>query len=370
MIRTLLFLLLIASTLFSQDSLIFVIRVDDIYSRNVTYPAGIIPFQQAVEQRGGKVTWAVMPHRLIENMNLNGNLSAELRSTIAAGHEISQHGYIHICQRCGQSSHEMYCTTQSYHYPYQDQMALIRQGMELLRDSVGVAPFSFVPPGHQADSVTFQVLLDSSFQFISTTGATKQNIYKNLYNLAPQNEYTWQITPDQYQSRLTSALADIRAKAQTNGYYCLLLHDPFIRPAYQDSIVLRWTGELLDSVNAEYGNKVRYRTLSEAAASFRGSLSGSSEEIAIVPDEMLLLQSYPNPFNPETRIRYRVITDGFADLRLYDVSGNELKILVKRDLVSGWYETVLDASSFSSGVYFLILRQAQTRTYHKILLLR
>lgn len=370
MIRTLLFLLLIASTLFSQDSLIFVIRVDDIYSRNVTYPAGIIPFQQAVEQRGGKVTWAVMPHRLIENMNLNGNLSAELRSTIAAGHEISQHGYIHICQRCGQSSHEMYCTTQAYHYPYQDQMALIRQGMELLRDSVGVAPFSFVPPGHQADSVTFQVLLDSSFQFISTTGATKQNIYKNLYNLAPQNEYTWQITPDQYQSRLTSALADIRAKAQTNGYYCLLLHDPFIRPAYQDSIVLRWTGELLDSVNAEYGNKVRYRTLSEAAASFRGPLSGSSEEIAIVPDEMLLLQSYPNPFNPETRIRFRTTEAGITQLSIYNLAGQEVKSILNEHLPAGWHHRNFHAAELPSGIYFALLRQNRFSTYHKILLIK
>lgn len=370
MMRFIIVLYFFNLALFPQDSLVFVIRVDDIYSRNVTYPAGILPFQYAAEQRGAKVTWAVMPHRLIENMNLNGNLSAELRATIAAGHEISQHGYIHICQRCGQSSHEMYCTTQSYHYPYQNQMDLIRQGMELLRDSVGVAPVSFVPPGHQADSVTYQVLLDSGFQYISTTGTTKRNIYKDLYNLAPHNEYTWQITPEQYQSRLASALADIRSKAQSTGYYCLLLHDPFIRPAYQDSIVIRWTGELLDSVNAEYGSKIRYRTLSEAAASFRGPLSGVSGEIAILPENMLLLQNYPNPFNPETTVRFKVIENGFTEMYVYDVTGNLVQTIVNEYMAAGWHEAVFNGTNLSSGLYLVQLRQKFHSTFHKLLLVK
>ncbi|MCK6614937.1 MAG: DUF2334 domain-containing protein [Ignavibacteriaceae bacterium] len=370
MMRYLFALYIFTQTLLPQDSLLFVIRVDDIYSRNVTYPAGILPFQHIVEQRGGKVTWAVMPHRLIEDMNLSGKLSAELRATIAAGHEISQHGYIHICQRCGQSSHEMFCTTQSYHFPYQNQMDLIRQGLEILRDSVGVVPVSFVPPGHQADSVTFQVLLDSSFQFISTTGPAKLNIYKNLYNLAPHNEYTWQITPEQYQSRLTSALADIRSKAQTDGYYCLLLHDPFIRPAYQDSIVLRWTGELLDSVNAEYGNKVRYRTVSQAAASFRGPLSSRKEEIAFAPENMLLLQSYPNPFNPVTTIHFRLIESGYTKLSIYNVAGEEIRVLLDENLPAGWHLQNFHAGDLTSGIYFVHLKQNRFNVYHKILLIK
>lgn len=370
MIRILLFTLILTTTLFSQDSLVFVIRVDDIYSRNTTYPAGILPFQHAVEQRGGKVTWAVMPHRLIENMNLSGKLSAELRSTVLAGHEISQHGYIHICTRCGQTSHEMYCSAQSFHFNYQQQSDLVRQGLELLRDSVGVVPVSFVPPGHQADSVTYQVLLDSGFQFLSSTVATKQNIYKNLYNLAPHNEYTWQITPEQYRSNMTSALADIRVKAASQRYYCLLLHDPFIRPAYQDSIVLRWTGELLDSVNAEYGSKVRYRTLSQAATSFRGPVSSTKEELAPVPEDIVLLQNYPNPFNPETRIKYRVLEDGFVELYIYDVTGKSLRTLVRENLAAGWYETDFDGTNFSSGIYLVRLRQKSQNTYHKLLRLR
>jgi hypothetical protein len=80
---------------FSQasDTLIFIIRVDDILSRNTTIqPRSIVPFQQTVEARGGKVSWAVIPHRLIEAQNLDGNLVKELIASATNGHEIAQHG--------------------------------------------------------------------------------------------------------------------------------------------------------------------------------------------------------------------------------------------------------------------------------------
>jgi len=42
----------------AADSLVVVIRVDDILSRKTTYqPRSILPFQEAVESRSGKVTW-------------------------------------------------------------------------------------------------------------------------------------------------------------------------------------------------------------------------------------------------------------------------------------------------------------------------
>ena len=69
------FILFFAHFVFAQDSLLFVIRVDDIQSRNTTIvPRSIKFFQSAVEKRGGKITWAVIPHRLIETQNQDGVL--------------------------------------------------------------------------------------------------------------------------------------------------------------------------------------------------------------------------------------------------------------------------------------------------------
>jgi len=61
-----------------SDTLWFLIRVDDIYFRSASYqnmsvPHNFTDFQSAVEEFGAKVTWGVIPHRLIEP--LNGSLA-------------------------------------------------------------------------------------------------------------------------------------------------------------------------------------------------------------------------------------------------------------------------------------------------------
>lgn len=351
-------ILLLSNFLYAQDSLIFVIRVDDIYSRSTVYiPQTIIPFQNAVESRGGKVTWGVMPHRLIENMNTQGNLSAELKATIQAGHEISLHGYIHICQNCNQSSHEMYCTTNSLHFPYLTQMNLIKQGLQILSDSVGVKPISFIPPGHAADSVTYSVLLDSSFTFISTTGPRKEYLFRNLYNLPAHSEFTWQLIQSQYNSRLTTALQQIRTNGLSDGYYCILLHDPFIRPSYENGIVINWISDLLDSLNNEYAGRIKYLTLSEAATFFSTPATGLDKNFVDIPSHFELMQNYPNPFNPSTQISFILPAEKFVTVKVYDIFGSEVIILLEENLNGGkhtvtWNGKSSEGISVSSGIYF------------------
>ncbi|MBE2279340.1 MAG: DUF2334 domain-containing protein [Ignavibacteriaceae bacterium] len=350
--------LFLSNFLYSQDSLIFVIRVDDIYSRSAVYiPQTIIPFQNAVESRGGKVTWGVMPHRLIENMNNQGNLSAELKATIQAGHEISQHGYIHICSKCNSSNHEMYCTATQFAFSYQVQMNLIKQGLKILRDSVGVKPVSFIPPGHAADSVTYSVLLDSSFTFISTTGPRKEYLFRNLYNLPAHSEFTWQLIQSQYNSKLTTALQQIRTNGLSDGYYCILFHDPFIRPSYENGIVINWISDLLDSLNNEYAGRIKYLTLSEAATYFSSPATGLDEIFADVPTEFEVMQNYPNPFNPSTQISFILPAEKFVSVKVYDIFGSEIIQLLEENLSGGkhtvtWNGKSTAGNSVSSGVYF------------------
>lgn len=68
-----------------------------------------------------------------------------------------------------------------------------------------------------------------------------------------------------------------------------------------------------------------------------------------------LIQNYPNPFNPTTKIGYALERDAFVTLKIYDVLGREVAVLVNNKLEAGTYETNWDASSFPSGVYFYTL---------------
>ncbi len=364
MIKNIFFLLLFSSiNLFAQDSLYFVIRVDDILSRNTTIlPRSIKHFQQAVEQRGGKVTWAVIPHRLIETQNQDGVLSKELRESLLNGHEVAMHGYNHICQSCSQSGHEMFCTTNNLHFSYSQQLQLINDGMQILFDSVNVIPKSFVPPGHAADTITYQVLIDKGFNWLSSVGGTKKYIYKTLYNLQQNNEYTWQLTTSQYYSKLNSALQDIRSMGAANGYYCLLLHDYFIRQGYSNGIVVNWIGELLDSLNYIYGNRIKYLTISEAANIFKQQGTTSLSDEKYLASDFQLYQNYPNPFNPTTKISFTIpaLTPSLSQgerviLKVYDMLGNEVATLVNEEKQPGQYEVEFTAKGVqSSGIRHLV----------------
>ncbi|HEY9166164.1 MAG TPA: T9SS type A sorting domain-containing protein [Candidatus Kryptonia bacterium] len=70
------------------------------------------------------------------------------------------------------------------------------------------------------------------------------------------------------------------------------------------------------------------------------------------PRSFSLLQNYPNPFNPSTTISYRVEMRSQVSLKVYNVLGEEVATLVNETKDPGEYSVKMDASRFSSGVYF------------------
>jgi len=346
----------------TQD-LIFVIRVDDILSRSTTIlPRSIQPFEQIVESRGGKITWGVIPHRLIETPNLDGALAAEIRASVEAGHEVSLHGYTHICQLCNQSSHEMYCSTQRTPFSYNEQKELFSKGLEILEEHIGVKPVSFIPPGHISDQTTNQVLHDSGFRYLSTA-IDRGFVTDSVYNLPVNGEYTWAITESNYLSNLTSALADIRTAAASTGVYALMLHDPFIRSGYQNGITLAWTGELLDSLNAEYGDRIQYKTLTEAGDFITERVSVALEKPVEAPTEFVLHQNYPNPFNATTQIPFTLNASSPVKIEVFSILGQSLGVLVEDVFSAGTHTVTFEAHGFSTGLYlYRITTPSATQT--------
>jgi pectate lyase len=78
------------------------------------------------------------------------------------------------------------------------------------------------------------------------------------------------------------------------------------------------------------------------------------------PVEYVLKQNYPNPFNPLTTIEYKTDTMEKVVLKVYDLSGKEIAILVNEPQVAGEYSIKFDASGLASGVYVYQLRVGST----------
>jgi hypothetical protein len=69
-----------------------------------------------------------------------------------------------------------------------------------------------------------------------------------------------------------------------------------------------------------------------------------------------LEQNYPNPFNPSTKIKYTIAQSGYVKLKVYDILGNEIEVLVNEIQSPGEYEVEFNMDNkFSSGVYFFQL---------------
>jgi hypothetical protein len=75
---------------------------------------------------------------------------------------------------------------------------------------------------------------------------------------------------------------------------------------------------------------------------------------ADLPAGYLLDQNYPNPFNPSTNISYELLNNSKVNLKIYDLLGREVAMLVNEEKPAGRYNTVFDANAMhlSSGVYF------------------
>ena len=71
-----------------------------------------------------------------------------------------------------------------------------------------------------------------------------------------------------------------------------------------------------------------------------------------IPDKYDLSQNYPNPFNPVTTINYDLPNDGIVTIKVYDILGRELKILVNDMKTAGYHKILFNAADLASGAYF------------------
>ena len=80
--------------------------------------------------------------------------------------------------------------------------------------------------------------------------------------------------------------------------------------------------------------------------------------------------NYPNPFNPVTNIKFEMPDDNFISIKIYDVLGREVKVLVNEFKTAGRYNITFDGNNLPSGIYYYKIESGNFTQVRKMILLK
>jgi hypothetical protein len=151
----------------------------------------------------------------------------------------------------------------------------------------------------------------------------------------------------------------------------------YLAPDTSDTTGLgRYTDEIADGFGlifrayAEYSGEIHLigTVINNILYGDTTIVSVQNEEY-FLPLSIKLNQNYPNPFNSETRIEFSVPKQGYVSLKVYDILGKLVKILMDNEIEAGWHQVFFKAENLSGGVYFYTLQINGTQETKKMIFL-
>jgi uncharacterized lipoprotein YddW (UPF0748 family) len=89
-----------------------------------------------------------------------------------------------------------------------------------------------------------------------------------------------------------------------------------------------------------------------------------------LPGNFVLYQNYPNPFNPSTEIGFQLLKSGLVTLKVYDMLGREVAVLINKEISEGYHSVNFNAVNLSSGLYLYQLSAGNFTSVKKMVLLK
>lgn len=211
-------------------------------------------------------------------------------------------------------------------------------------DLVGV--FSFYAGTMQAIDIDkdgiqeIAVCIDDNFLILKFNGSRDHHTYELHY--IKQNDL---LTPDEWTTYYGAIMADLNQ----DGEYEILIS--MSHKLYQQTY--RHLTKIYKPDSLTVGNEIDYN----------------------VPKTTNLDQNYPNPFNPSTSIKFQIGQPGDVSLKVYNILGKEITMLLEEFLPSGEYTIQWDGKDdkgnpLPGGVYFIQITAGQYRQSIKSVLLK
>jgi hypothetical protein len=101
-----------------------------------------------------------------------------------------------------------------------------------------------------------------------------------------------------------------------------------------------------------------------------GALTEVNQNRSRIPNSFGISQNYPNPFNPSTTINFQLPLKCHVTLKVFDVLGKEVAVLINTYKTEGYYSSTFNAINLPSGVYFYRLQAGSFVQTKKLLFLK
>lgn len=98
--------------------------------------------------------------------------------------------------------------------------------------------------------------------------------------------------------------------------------------------------------------------------------TGTNTNPEILVKDYNLYQNYPNPFNPSTKINFGIPKSGLVSIKVYDINGKLIGVLLNEYKNAGSYSVSFNGSNLSSGIYFYTLSSTDFIQTKKMILIK
>ena len=99
-------------------------------------------------------------------------------------------------------------------------------------------------------------------------------------------------------------------------------------------------------------------------------------DLALIPNRLELYPNFPNPFNPETILRFAIPANEKVNMIIYNILGEKVKTLINaQNMKAGYHAVIWDGTNEfniqqASGVYFAVLKSVRSVKTRKMILIR
>ncbi len=231
---------------------------------------------------------------------------------------------------------------------------------------------------YRIDTLGNVTLLDSTLELPNGICFSPDETKLYVNNSQARIIYVWDVVDD-------STIANKREFGRINptGYADGMKADPdgnIYCAGPQGVWVFSSAGTLLDTIhvpgspsNCNWGDadrKTLYITGGSSIYRIRLASTTGVEDQGSIPINYKLYQNFPNPFNPNTTIRFTLSQSGFTRLEIFNELGSKIEDLVNRYMTRGNYNISFNASDYASGVYYYKLVSSNFTSTGKMVYLK